>query len=189
MKPRHKILIAIVSLWLLAHFALTTIYATDFLVLPRPVRAVSQVYTVPFFHQSWTMFAPEVPEYDMQLKYRFHDKQNWSTWRDVSEANGFEKRHRMEYVEQSILSSLSRQIADNFYYKNNQPVFDGVLKSFDYNKTMYYVTMLHKARSSQAMGDSVQIAVEYTFTNPPHTLSQEQNGRIEFPVFPLTAPK
>ncbi len=189
MKPRHKILIVFVSLWLVVHFALTTIYATDFLVLPRSVRSVSQVYTAPFFHQSWTMFAPEVPEYDMQLSYRFHDKRNWSTWRDVSEANGYGKRHRMEYIEQSMLSSLSRQIADNFYYSDNQPVFEGVLKSFDYNKAVYYVTMLHKARSSEAMGDSVQIAVDFTFTNPPHLLSSERTGHLEFPVFNLTAPR
>ena len=184
MKARHKILIAIVSLWLLVHFALTTIYATDFLVLPRPVRAVSQGYTVPFFHQSWTMFAPEVPEYDMQLTYRHYNKQ-WSSWQDVSAANGFHKRHRMEYVEQNILSGLSRQIADNFYYQENKPVFEGVIKSFDYNKTIYYVTTLHQMRSTATLGDSIQIAVDFTSTNPPQDFSPERTGHLEFPPFSL----
>ncbi|MFN6379038.1 MAG: DUF5819 family protein [Flavobacteriales bacterium] len=188
MKLRHKILIAIVSIWLLAHFALTTIYATDFFVLPRPVRAVSQGYTVPFFHQSWTMFAPEVPEYDMHLKYRYYHQQ-WSAWRDVSEANGFNTRHRMEYVEQNILSGLSRQIADNFYYKDKKPVFDDVMKSFDYNKTIYFVITLHQSRSIEVLGDSVQIAIDFTFTNPPQSLATERTGHLEFPAFSLIGSK
>jgi hypothetical protein len=185
MKPLHKILIAVLSSWLVIHLALTTIYATDFLVLPRPVRAVSQGYTVPFFHQSWTMFAPEVPEYDSQMMYRYYASNKWSEWSDVSEANGFHKRHRMEYVEQNILSGLSRQIADNFYYKDEKPVFDDVMRSFDYNKSLYYVILLHQSRSQTSLGDSVQIAVNFTFTNVPGVMTSERTGRLEFPPYSM----
>jgi hypothetical protein len=185
MKPRHKILIITLSSWLVIHITLTTIYATDFLILPQSVRAVSHHYTVPFFHQSWTMFAPEVPEYDMEMRYRYYTSKSWTTWQDVSEANGFHKRHRMEYVEQNILSGLSRQIADNFYYKNEKPVFEDVMKSFDYNKAIYYVISLHQGQSAEVLGDSVQIAVDFTFTNPPYIINSERTGRLEFPAISL----
>ena len=113
--------------FLVIHFALTSIYSMDFLVLPRSVRQVSQIYTVPFFHQNWSMFAPEVPEYDLQLQYRFPTNGVWSEWNETTESCGFEYRDRAEYLEQSICSGLAYQVAQNIYFENGVRKLDRIV--------------------------------------------------------------
>ena len=183
MSSRIKIYAIVGTSVLMLHFILTVIYATDFLVLPRSVRQVSQAYTVPFFHQNWSMFAPEIPEHENELEYRFAQKGNWSSWRDVTAVHGFEKGSEMEYIEQSISSSLTRQIANNLIVKDGQYDFSTIQNSFDYNKALYYCLLLHEKSTGEVLRDSIQMRSKFIFTPKFGSTASDTTHYLEYPTY------
>lgn len=163
------------------HFIMVGIYALDFVPLPAPVRSMSTSYTVPFFHQSWTMFAPEVPAYDVQLEFRVKANDHWKSWQDATSTYGYDSRHRMEYIEQSICSGLSSVVANNLYYENGIQKLDAITKSFDYNKAVYFVYEMHERHVGSDIQDSLQLRLTYQFTPPFGVNEKEKWGELVFP--------
>ncbi len=170
------------------HFMLTGLYSFQALRVPIPVRTVANTYAAPLFHQNWKMFAPDIPEYDHQLEYRFSRKdslQPWSEWHDVSSFNHFGSRSRIEYMEQSLTGGLSWQIANNFYQKNSVPQFDRVLTSFDYQRALFFTASLHERIQGHPIEDSLQLRIRYRFTPTPGQASTSQLSYFDFPPYGL----
>jgi hypothetical protein len=185
-QKKHRIIAVVGISFLVIHFALTSIYSMDFLVLPRSVRQVSQIYTVPFFHQNWSMFAPEVPEYDLQLQYRFPTNGTWSAWNETTESCGFEYRDRAEYLEQSICSGLAYQVAQNIYFENGIRKLDRIEDAFDYGKALNYAMKMHEHFYSKEIEDSLQIRLQFVFTPKPGS-TEEKTDYLEFSTFIIPA--
>lgn len=185
MNRRIQIVALAGTVFLLVHFALTFIYATDFLVLPRTMRQVSQAYTVPFFHQSWTMFAPEVPEHGTQLEYRCYENGAWSTWQDATTSHGFGERGVMEYMEQSISSGLTQQVANNLYLENNRFVFSAIQNSYDYNKALFYCIRLHERMDGAELNDSIQLRSRFDFSPKFGSNGEREIKFLEYPAYKI----
>lgn len=185
MNARIRLYAIIGTSVLLMHFVLTTIYATDFLVLPRSIRAMSQAYTVPFFHQNWSMFAPEIPEHDNELEYRYSKSGVWSDWHDASAYHGFKKGGPIEYIEQSLSSSLTRQIANNLTTKNGAFDFSTIQKSYDYNKALYFCIVLHEKSTGIALQDSIQMRSKFIFTPAFGSDDQEVIHYLTYPTYSI----
>jgi hypothetical protein len=166
-----------------AHFTLTSVYSFYTVSVPSRLRGISSTYSVPLFHQNWKMFAPDVPEYDAQLEYRYPGAGGWSDWGDVSGSNGFGRRSRIEYMEQSLASSISWQIANNLYSRNARVQFDQIVSSFEYNRTIYFAAKLHEQSKAQALADSMQLRVKFRFTPAMKAAHSYQMSYLEFPVY------
>lgn len=65
------------------HFLFVIVYLTDGKHTPEFFNRVSERYVRPLFHQSWKIFAPEPPLWNVLLVYRcqFTDS-TWSKWKD-----------------------------------------------------------------------------------------------------------
>lgn len=186
---RLKWFIAVLALFGTVHFALTTVYSFQYLPVPSGVREASQTYTVPFFHQNWKLFAPEVPAYDNQLEYRYAANGTWSAWSDVSGSLGYAPHGKIEYIEQVITGVLAWQIANNLYQRNQRMQFDRIVQSFDYRRALYFTKQLHEQTTGQTSGDSLQLRVKFRFTPPPDKAYTFQSSYLEFPVYPFNHAK
>jgi Family of unknown function (DUF5819) len=170
---KFKIWAWVVAGLLAFHFLMTIIYSTDFFVLPRSVRAVSQAYTVPFFHQNWSMFAPDVPDHEYQLQYRYPENGQWSAWQEITESCGFDYRDRIEYVEQSLCSSLGADVARNLYFTEKIRHTDRIEEGTAYNKALFYVIKMHNTYRQPLLRDSIQIQLEFRFSPKPGELGEK----------------
>lgn len=167
-------------LWLVVHFALTLIYSVRELKVPDMVRQVSDEYTIPLFHQNWKLFAPDVPEYDVQLFFSTSDSGIWSEFHDVSEFHGFGRHSNMETVEQSICGGLGWQVANNLYTTDLEMKFDRIVESGQYNKAVYFVEKMHDTGDLD-MPDSLQLQLRFRFTPDPHGAFNYQYSQLSFP--------
>lgn len=167
---------------LLFHFLMTAIYSLEYIPFPRAVRDAAFTYTLPFFHQNWKMFAPSVPEYTVQLEFREKKDSTWSSWGDASQSCGFDRRSRVEYMEQTISGALSWQVANNMYAVNKVRQLDRVMESYDYHRALYFIYSL-KNRTGQQVGDSAQIRLSYRFTPKPNMAANDQLSYLEFPTY------
>jgi hypothetical protein len=65
------------------HFLFIIVYLTDGKYSPEILNRATARYVQPLFHQSWKIFAPEPPLWNVRLVYRcqFTDS-TWSKWKD-----------------------------------------------------------------------------------------------------------
>lgn len=183
--PRLKWFIAVLTALGAVHFALTTVYSFQYLPVPAAVREASHTYTVPFFHQNWKLFAPEVPVHDNQLEYRYAANGAWTGWSDASGSLGYAPHGKIEYIEQVITGALAWQIANNLYQRNQRMQFDRIVQSFDYRRALYFTKQLHKQTTGHTPGDSLQLRVKFRFTPAPDKAYTFQSSYLEFPVYPF----
>ncbi len=166
------------------HLLLTTIYSLDFLRIPSFLRVAAYHYSIPFFYQSWTMFAPSIPEYHQELEYRYFSKNTWSSWADATASHEMEVHSAMEYVEQNLCSGLSQQVAGNYTSINGVISWASITESLEYHKAFHYAQKMHDAYR-QIPCDSMQIRLHYTFI-PPQGAQRERNQEyLEFPVIAI----
>lgn len=185
MKFKWRIIAVLALIWLCFHFMMTGLYSMDFIPAPRSGRAISQAYTVPLFHQNWSMFAPEVPEYSLSLQYRFDQSGTWTDWADISESMGFAKSSKVYYMEQSISSGLAVDIGRNMYFENGERKLDVVQKSTDYNKALYYAIRLHNLHYAEPLREHVQIRLQFHFTPALGSDDAVKTDSIEFPIYTI----
>jgi hypothetical protein len=174
--------ILVVFLWsaMLIHFSFSLIYNLQELPVPEKMRHMSNMYVAPFFHQNWKLFAPTVPEYSTDLEVRYFNANGWTTWSDARAAAGFDEHSRIEYIEQTICTSLGWQVANNFYFKNQLPQLDHILASQDYQRAVYYAWQLGKHAGLQM--DSLQLRMPFRFIPAPDAARTVQLSTLQFPA-------
>ena len=133
------------------------------------------------FFCGFPLSSPEVPAYDVQLEFRVKANDHWMSWQDATSTYGYDSRHRMEYIEQSICSGLSSVVANNLYYENGIQKLDAITKSFDYNKAVYFVYEMHERHVGRDIQDSLQLRLTYQFTPTFGANEHEKWGELVFP--------
>lgn len=184
MKVRlQKIIPIVVGLWCAGHLLATVVYTlhwpADGLLAQWSYR-----YMVPLFHQNWSLFAPNIPEYDAQLIYRSSANDSlveWTAWNDVSNSCGYDDFSKMEVIEQNILVQLNHQLYTEYYSVNGVPQMDAMVKTAAYSKALYYAGRMHEKRVGP--WSSLQIAVVFRFppTNAP--IASAAPDTLFFPPF------
>jgi len=183
MDRRIRWFVMVLAVLFVMHFLLTSLYSFQKLRLPGTVRSVSTRYTVPFFHQNWKLFAPEVPAYDSQLEYRYSNTGSWSEWNDVSHSLGHGSHSKVEYIEQVLVGSLAWQIANNLYVEGTRARYDLIAQSFDYGRAVFFTQRLHELSWGEPIHDSLQLRVAFRFTPEPGKAYTFQKSYLELPVF------
>jgi hypothetical protein len=180
-KRTIKIFVVLAVLALAGHFTFVLIYSfRDF--VPPKVQHLSDRYMVPCFHQNWKLFAPDLPKYNAELEYRFAKSSVWSDWFDVSAHSGFDKRSKIETVEQGFNSSLSWQIQNNYYSVEGRPQFDRLVSSPSYADALFMTLKMHQLKYGEKP-DSVQIRMNFRFTPAPDQARNFQFTYLEFPIY------
>lgn len=165
------------------HFMLTIAYNLADAPVPDRVRNWSNRYTVPLFYQNWQLFAPDLPEYNVELEYRFAQYGAWSQWADASAAHGYGRKSKLETVEQNICSGLAWQVANNFYAKDQRAQFDRIIESGNYMQALFFVKQMHKLHQHHEQPDSLQLRLAFRFTPKPEGAHTYQYSNLELPVW------
>lgn len=180
MKSWRLVFVGVLWSALLVHFTFSVLYNLQSLPIPGSLRQMSNHYVAPFFHQNWQLFAPSVPEYSTDLEVRYFTPTGWTDWTDARGGAGFSSSSRMEYIEQTICSSLSWQVANNFYFKNQLPQLDHIVASQDYQRAVYFAWQLGKYRDLHM--DSLQLRLPFRFIPKPEAASTVQTSTLRFPA-------
>lgn len=183
MKNKWRVLAIVALLWMCFHFAMTGIYSMDFAPVPRSVRAVSQAYAVPLFHQNWSMFAPEVPAYSLELEYRYDQNDVWSNWRGINSFMDLNNHPKVYYMEQSICSGLAAEVGRNMYFENGDRKFDVVVKSFDYSKAIFFVHQLHNRTQTERLSHQMQMRMMFHFNPALGSGDPIKSDTLVFPIY------
>jgi hypothetical protein len=156
------------------HFLLTGYFS--FTNYPRHGRlaAASEYYTVPAFYQNWSLFAPDLPAYDVQLEYRAAHRGNWRPWTDAGQGT-----FPAERIEQSYSTALGREVLLNLYRSGDKTQFDRIVESSAYRQATLFAARLDDGLT----GDSLQLRLKFRFTPEPGKAYTFQLSELEFPPF------
>ncbi|MFN0032593.1 MAG: DUF5819 family protein [Flavobacteriales bacterium] len=209
MKTRLTVFTLLLIAVLCGHFLFTLIYSFRD-NMPHQANALAEHYMVPCFHQNWKLFAPDVPEYSVQLEWRClaaphprplssgegsassANSQVWTPWQDATYEEGLKESPRvLETVEQGFCTQLSAQLAGNLYRSDSTIMYDRVVGSPAYASALFYVMKHHELKLvSPQQGDleyytpkGWQIRLKYTFTPHPLSMLPAKEVVIAFPEY------
>jgi Family of unknown function (DUF5819) len=172
MKSSTKfLLVGAAGIILLTHFTLTGIYSFQSLPVPETVRTVSNSYAIPFFHQNWKLFAPEMPNYDCFLWVRTKENLAWSTPFRISEKADCGYSSKVTYMEFAIANSLASELAANMYWENGQRNLSKVEQSLSYGRAVYFAERMCR-RHLEMQTDSIQVQLHFHFHERGKTNTQ-----------------
>jgi|LauGreDrversion4_2_1035121.scaffolds.fasta_scaffold386718_1 hypothetical protein len=182
MKSSTKfLLVAATGIILLTHFTLTGIYSFQGVPVSDRVRAVSNAYAIPFFHQNWKLFAPEMPNYDCFLWVRTKENVAWSAPFRISEKADCGYSSKITYMEFSIANALAIDLAANMFWENGQRNLSHVEQGLAYGRAVYFAERMCR-RHLEIPADSLQVQLHFHFHERGH---MNQQTVIEFSKTPL----
>ena len=175
--------IGLVVFWMIVHLIATVCYTTH---CPSSglIASMSHRYMVPLFHQNWSLFAPNIPEYDTQLIYRAipdDSSTTWTNWADVSAGAGHGEFSDMEVIEQNIMVQMNYQLYSNYYSVNGQPQLDAMIKTGAYNKALYFAGRMHEKHVGSWSG--LQIAQVFRFPQGDQPIEHSATDTLIYPAF------
>jgi hypothetical protein len=184
MKWRWKSgVLVLVAGWMVVHLLATACYTTHW-PSTGVIASMSHRYMVPLFHQNWSLFAPNIPEYDTQLIYRALSDDTsgtWTNWTDVSAGAGHDEFTTMEVIEQNIMVQLNYQLYSNYYSVGGQPQLDAMIKTAAYNKALYFAGRMHEKHAGP--WSELQIAQVFRFPQGELPIEDSQTDTLIYPTF------
>lgn len=167
------------------HFACTFVYSTSDLAYPRVVRDYAERYTVPFFHQGWKLFAPDVPKLRYELLYRYPLNGQWSSWEDTDELPGVTQHHRVGYMSRKLQMYLASDMRKNLYADSAGTLqYDRIVIAKPYYRSIYWVVRRHEILHGDRP-DSVQLQMNVHFAQPFDGGPRPEMQSFRFPVYNL----
>lgn len=185
-EKKHIVLLVFVVIAIalfVVHFIMITAYSFRD-NLPYTATRISDRYSIPFFHQNWKLFAPDLARYNVELEYRYpQSPTEWSQWGDASATFGYDLKSRIETVEQGFNHLLGWQIINNFYSRDGRKQFDRIVQSREYANALFFVMKMHQVHKDEILPDSLQLRLNFRFTPPPDQAYTFQTSYLEFPVY------
>ena len=170
---------------LLLHFGFTALHTMPGLPAPAFVKSWSRAYMTPMFHQGWMLFAPDVKTFNAQLHYRVPENGQWSEWKTTDDLHPVTDHRRLFYVSRKVALKLVNTMNSKeygVYYVNDQPQFDKVMRTADYQRALYMAYKEHEWLTSQR-ADSLQLRLDVRFIPDPQTGESEYDDlTFTFPV-------
>ncbi len=146
-KTLQRAVFWVFSGFLFVHFAFTLVHTLPDQMPTYPLRGIARAYMVPFFHQGWALFAPDVPQQQFDLNYRYLDKQegSWSEWMPANDLQPLTSHPRATQMVEKMLMLVARDLGNNLTYNNNdQPQYELVTTAKPYFFTIYYAVRRHE---------------------------------------------
>lgn len=121
---RRKRIVWILTIAVGLHFALLIIAAFPEGWFPGAFRNVANTYTLPVFSQNWKLYAPEPPNVDGVIQYRYRPQgQPWSDWKvfgdDERKAHYYTKLGYPQRYSTMVYNYLYLLVNDAEWYRNN----------------------------------------------------------------------
>lgn len=170
---------------LVLHFSFTLVYSVPALKVPQTLRDKSYTYSYPFFHQTWSVFAPNLPEYSTQLEFRVYRNDAWTEYTDATAALGTKGGHTAETIEQAMCSGLAYQLANNMFASHGRLDLQHVVESKSYGRAIYFVHAIGRRMYGSPVGDSLQMRLQFRFTPSPDQARNYQYSTFVFPSYAL----
>lgn len=184
LKPVHRYLMLLAVGVFIHHFVVTLIYAVDELPVHASVREHANRYSVPFFHQGWKLFAPDVPEIHYEVRYAVSAGDEWHPFRDVNELQGVSNHHRMAYTSQKLQMYLASELRRKLYFGDSAEIegLDDVAQTAAYHRMVYYISKRHE-RANGVEPDSMLVTFWVHFAPEFQSGEVFESRSYEFPVF------
>lgn len=184
-KASTKWLVIGLSAYLLFHFVCTLTYSLEYSP-PNRLTALRNQYMVPYFHQGWKLFAPDVPKDQYELEYRFSSEGAWSPWSSSEDFEGISNHSRLPYVAQKLELLLGIDMRRNLYFNEDSVLqYDLIVSDVPYMRVLYFAVRRHEILH-QSRPDSVQLKMRVVFTPPFDGSAVEAPREFEFPVYHFT---
>lgn len=97
------------------HFFFILNYTYPFFNSSKRINGISQAYSYPFFHQTWSLFVP-VPKNDQRLYVRVKQNLFWGSWQDVMQQETIKHQQTKISGNEMIILLLYNHLK-NFNYK------------------------------------------------------------------------
>lgn len=170
----------------LVHFGFTLLYVLPERLVGNTLRTWSTSYMYPVFHQGWSLFAPDVANWQSELYYRYYLNGEWSDWTSTSEIEGVTSHPKMREMAEKLNHYLTIQLQEGLYYDGDTPKFDQVIVQGHYKSAVYFVQQ-HAARMGVNAMDSLQLKMEVGYSPKPNEADRRDTKVIEYPK--LLVPK
>lgn len=144
------------------HFVLTLIYTVPGVPVPPSLHRMAYQYMVPNFHQGWKLFAPDVPDYHQEFRFRYALGRSHREWT----MDTLYRHPRMHYALAKMSSAFNEALNSpefGVYYIDSLPQWDRFQNSGAYKQFMYFGIKEFKNRRG-VQPDTVQVSVIYHFT-------------------------
>lgn len=179
---------------LLWHFTMTLVYISPRNFFYPVVNTMSDAYMLPFFHQSWSLFAPDPPRYEKSLQYKVKENDEWKDWVDPGSALLI-KHNAWRLSPDNILFRVNQNTAWRLWH-DAEVVMPAALKRFPdtlsylqqsraFNTAVYYAKASYRKSKPEALADSLMIRLLITI---PATMHEESGVKkpdhyyINFPA-------
>lgn len=167
------------------HFVCTLAYSLPADRVPEGMRQWSNNYMVPFFHQGWRLFAPDVPQSYYGLNYRFKSADGWSSFEPCNDLHRLTSHIRVRSVSQKLLMYMGRGMQKGLYLDdegNHQ--YDVVVHQSAYHRLLYYAAQRHAAIYG-SRPDEIQLQMEVVFSSDFNSGERAEPLLYTFPVYNL----
>ncbi len=184
LKPVHRYLMLLAVAMFIHHFVVTVIYAVDELPVRASVREHAKNYSVPFFHQGWKLFAPDVPEIHYEIRCAVSEGGDWQPFVNVNDLEGVSTHTRMAYASQKLQMYLARELRRKLYFDDSGEIagLDDVVQTAAYHRMLHYISKRHE-RANGVAPDSMLVTFWVHFAPEFQSGEVFESRSYEFPVF------
>jgi hypothetical protein len=168
---------------LVMHFTLTLVYSIPDVKFPESLKQASNNYMVPWFHQGWKLFAPDVPNYQVFLRYKVPKEGKWGSWQEPHALDSFRNHSRVYYMSKKIGWMLMNDLQRNSYLDSlGQRQYDRITPATPYLRCLYYVTQHHKRLHNEPL-DSIQMGLDIQYAPDFHSGEIRDTSHFDFPIY------
>lgn len=165
------------------HVCCTLIYSVPELPVPETARALTSRYMVPWFHQGWKLFAPDVPNDQYLLEYRIPQSVVWSEWRNAETMESISSHPRIPYIAQKLQLYLANDMRKNLFYNEDSTLnYSLIIDDVPYMRVLYYAVRRHEILNGERP-DSLQLRMTVQFTPAMDDLNLPEDRVFIFPVY------
>ncbi len=148
-----KRLVSLICLCIiLLHFSLLFIYSSPLNKQTTKLNFYSTVYSYPFFHQSWSLFAP-TPTKKTDLYVRYFTNNKWSSWANILQNEINKHQHNVMAGNETTvllfsnsLNYVTNSLNDSLYQK---PPSNLNFKVLTYSIANYLKNKFHKTTNTK----------------------------------------
>lgn len=165
-KSASKSLLIVGLAVLFVHFGFTVLHTMPGFPAPAWLKVQARHYMEPMFHQGWMLFAPDVKNYNACISYRTPNNKSWSEWKTTDSMSPVSDHNRIKYVGRKVALKLVNTMNNKsmgVYYVSDEPQYDKVVTSGDYQRALYMVYKQHELMTDERV-DSIQLKLDVWFT-------------------------
>lgn len=171
-------------LFLSIHFLLTLVYCFPEKAVAETLRQSSNEYMVPFFHQGWQLFAPDVPLYHGKVYFKTMPASFETSWVPFGGNSAVSEHWKLDYAANRLSLMLMADMKRNLYFEGDSAKYDLIQKGRGYLSFIYFAGEMQRAKTG-VRPDSIQIKLEVIYPKSPEGTPLNENLSYIFPWFEL----